>query len=97
MKFDVASISTVGDVSVTVRNFRGMSPEEITEEAMKRILDVRGNPPEIVRQQLEAFKGHLKEVLLEFFRDAQRHERANIYGALMRNGAAEMAKIIKDL
>lgn len=97
MKFDVASITTVGDVSVTIRNFRGMSPEEITEQAMARILDVRGNPPEIVRQQLEAFKDHLKEVLLDFFRDAQRHERANIYGALMRNGAAEMAKIIKDL
>lgn len=94
---DVAGAAGTGNVTVTIRDYRGMSAEEITDEAMKAILDVRGNPPDIVRQQLEAFKWRLREVLLDYFRKAQQHERANIYGALVRNGAADLAKIIKEL
>lgn len=94
---DVAGVSGVSNVSVTVRNYRGMSAEELAEEAMKAILDVRGNPPEIIRQQLMAFQNRLRDVLVDFFRKAQAEERNNIYGALVRHGAADIAKIIRDM
>lgn len=94
---DVAGIMHVGNVKVTTTNYRGLSPEELAEEAMGRILDVRGNPPDAIRQQLAAFQGHLREVLLYYMRKAQQQERANIYGALMKNGAEDIAKIIRDM
>lgn len=94
---DVLGVSGTGNVSVTITNHRGMSPEELADEAMAAILDVRGNPPEIIRQQLEAFRERLRGVLLHYMRKAQTHERANIYGALMKHGAEDIAKIIKDM
>lgn len=94
---DVSGIVHVGNVKVTTTNYRGMSPEELADEAMADILDVRGNPPEAVRQQLAAFQERLRDVLLFYMRKAQQHERANIYGALVKNGAEDVAKIIRDM
>lgn len=94
---DILGVPGVGNVSVTVRNYRGMSAEELADDAMKAILDVRGNPPEIIRQQLVAFQNRLRDVLVDFFKKAQAEERNNIYGALIRHGAADVAKIIRDM
>ena len=94
---DVAGIMHVGNVKVTTTNYRGLSPEELAAEAMADILDVRGNPPEAIRQQLAAFQDRLRDVLLFYMRKAQQQERVNIYGALMKNGAEDIAKIIRDM
>jgi hypothetical protein len=93
---NVAGIG-LGNVSVTITNYRGMSPEELADAAMKEILDVRGNPPEIIRQQLVAFQDRLRDVLVRYFRKAQAEERNNIYGALVKHGAADIAQIIRNM
>jgi len=87
----------LGSVEVRIKNYSGLSPEELTEEAMAAILDVRGNPPDIVKQQLVAFQGRLQAVLLAHTVKAMEQERVNIYGALVREGRSDLAQIVKDI
>jgi 5,10-methylenetetrahydrofolate reductase len=87
----------LSSVQVKIKNFGGLSAEEMTEQVMRDILDVRGNPPDIVKQQLVAFQGRLHAVLLAHTVKAMEQERLNIYGALMREGQNELANIVKDI
>ena len=87
----------VGDVTVAIKNYGGASAEEITDDAMRAILSVEGEPPEIVKQQLIAFQGRLRVVLLKYFKIAQEQERFNIYGQLMKQGSSDLAKIIGNM
>lgn len=94
---NVKGLTEIGDYHIKIKNFGGLSAEEMTENVMRDILDVRGNPPDIVKQQLVAFQGRLQAVLLAHTIKAMEQERLNIYGALMRDGQNELANIVKDI
>lgn len=94
---EVPGVTDLGSVQVKIKNFGGLSAEEMTEQVMRDILDVRGNPPDIVRQQLVAFQGRLHAVLLAHTIKAMEQERYNIYGALVREGRNDLAQIVKDI
>lgn len=97
MSFSLDSASDIGQVSVVVSNYGGHTPEQLADLAIKSILSVRGDPPPPVKAQLVAFHDRLKGVLIDLVQTAQRHERLNIVGKLLKENRPDLAKIIKEL
>lgn len=87
----------IGSVKVLTTNGRGQTPSEIVDRMMNRIISVEGNPPEIVRLQLEAYQDHLRRVLEFYITQAQHHDRTNVTAFLEKNGHKDLADIIRRL
>lgn len=87
--------STVGDAKIMTTNNRGHSPEELAELAMGKIINIRGDVPEPIRAQVEAYTDRLREILLFYLRKAQSEERATIVAMLDRYGHSDITKHLR--
>ena len=89
--------SSVGNVTVSVTNGRGVSPEEYASMARKRIISVSTEMPEAIRSQANAFGDDIERVIAHYMRQAIKSDRTTIYNALVEAGQPELAKAILDL
>jgi len=89
--------SSLGNVEVHTTSGRGMNPEEITDLAMRRILDVADTAPMPIREQAIAFKDRIRGVLEHYFWHAQNSERTTMLGILERAGYHDAAELIRKL
>ena len=88
-------LSELGSVNVITTDFRGLSAEELTDMALAKIISVGESSHPLIAAQATAFKEHIRRVLTHYLELAQRHERANIVGALERQGHTDTANLIR--
>jgi hypothetical protein len=87
----------LGGVQVHTTDNRGFTPEEIAERALDRIIYIGEQSHPAIRDQAQAFKDHIRGVLVFYLREAQNSERTNIIAGLMSQGFEDMAQIIRRI
>jgi hypothetical protein len=87
----------VGVVSVVTTNDVGLSAEHWTDRCLAQIIQVGENSHPLVIEQAKAFKEQIRKVILYYMKQAIKSDRTTLNGVLVRQGEAEMAKIIGQI
>jgi hypothetical protein len=86
-----------GICEVYTTEHRGFTPEEIAERAVPKVVSVaEGADPE-VRDQAEAFKRRLFNVIVKACNDAIQSDRTTLTNLLEQQGHKDMADILRRL
>jgi hypothetical protein len=84
----------VGSVSVHTTDHRGATPEEIADRAVSRILYVGQSAHPFIRDQAEAFKQQLREVIVFYMKEAIASDRATTSLKLQQAVFPELVKLL---
>lgn len=84
----------LGIVEVQTTDGRGFTPEEIAERALDKIIYVGSNAHPAIRDQAEAFKDHIRAVLVFYLHEAIRSDRVTLSNKLREAGFPEMIPIL---
>jgi len=83
-----------GSVVVMTTNNRGFTPEEVAERALDKIIYVGGNSHPVIRDQAEAFRENIRQVLVFYMKEAINSDRTTIAARLREAGHPELIKIL---
>tara|TARA_R110000824_G_scaffold371981_1_gene561788 strand:- start:122 stop:427 length:306 start_codon:yes stop_codon:yes gene_type:complete len=89
--------TTVGVVGVMTSDQGGLSTDQITEMAVKKIVSVSDSAPDPIRQQAYAFEDHVKKVLHYYIELAKKEERATVCQDIKKAGHNDLAEAIRRL
>lgn len=84
----------LGGVTVKTTQGRGFTPEELAERAVDKIIYVGSNSHPVVRDQAEAFKKHIYEVVLSYMKQAVVSHETTIANRLREAGHPELIKLL---
>lgn len=87
-------VITGGDVMVMTTSGRGFTPEEIAERALDKIIFVGSNTHPAIRDQAEAFKNSIREVLVYSMHEAIRSHNVTLVNKFQRAGYPELVNIL---
>jgi predicted RNA-binding protein with PUA domain len=88
---------TVGSPVVITTDYRGLTPDELADLAMDKILSVSVAAPKEIREQALTYRALIRDVVLDHMRQAVMHDRVTIANALTKAGAPELASIVKEI
>ena len=83
-----------GQVSVLTTNNRGFMPEEIAERALDKIIYVGGSSHPAIRDQAEAFRENIRQILVFYMKEAINSDRTTIAARLREAGHPELIKLL---
>tara|TARA_R110001592_G_scaffold91646_1_gene267988 strand:- start:379 stop:669 length:291 start_codon:yes stop_codon:yes gene_type:complete len=95
--FSVTSDTTVGQVGVATSDNGGLSNEQISEMAIKKIISVSESAPEPIKQQAHVFADNVRNLLHYYIELARKEERANICHQLREAGQNDLAEVIRRI
>jgi len=87
----------LGSVMVATSNEGGHDPEFWANVVTDRLVSISQNADPHVRQQAEAFRQQVYEVVLRGIKSAIDSDRTSLSVALRRQGHNQMADILKEL
>lgn len=92
----ISSVASVigGDVMVMTSSNRGFTPEEIAEMALDKIIFVSGGAPPAIRDQAEAYRDTIRQVLVQYMHHAIRSHNVTLVNKFQRAGYPELIKIL---
>jgi rRNA pseudouridine-1189 N-methylase Emg1 (Nep1/Mra1 family) len=93
MLFD-AIVSEVGNVTVMTTEGRGFTPEEVAERALDKIIHVGGYAHPAIREQAEAFKDSIRQVLVHYMNEAVRSHNVTLVNKFHKAGHPELIPIL---
>lgn len=93
MLFDVMS-GDVGNVMVHTTHNRGFTPEEIAERALDKIIYVGQQAHPAIRDQAEAFKDSIRQVLVYYMHEVIRSHNVTLTNKIMDAGHPELLPIL---
>ena len=91
--FNLAT-GSVGSVMVMATEGRGFTPEEIAERALDKIIYVGGNTHPAIREQAEAFKDSIRQVLIHYMHEAVRSHNVTLVNKFIQAGHPELVSIL---
>ena len=74
---------------------RGHTPEEIAEFALAKIMYVSKVANPLIRDQAEAFKGYIRDVLVKYLKQAVKSDRTTLANKLREAGHSDLIKILE--
>lgn len=84
----------VGSVMVQATQGRGFTPEEIAERALDKIIYVGSNTHPAIRDQAEAFKDSIRQVLVHYMHEAVRSHNVTLVNKFKQLGHPELIPIL---
>ena len=84
----------VGGVEVMTTSGRGFTPEEIAERALDKIIYVGSNAHPAIREQAEAFRANIRNVLVFYLHEAVRSHNVTLANKLTQAGHPELVPIL---
>ena len=84
-------------VDVVTTDNRGLTPEEITIMCLDKIISVSDNAPPAIKDQAQAFRGHLERVILEYMKQAIQHDRVTVSNMIKDAGYDKLAEHIRRI
>jgi len=87
-------LSDVGDVMVMATEGRGFTPEEIAERALDKIIYVGSHTHPAIRDQAEAFKDNIRQVLVQYMHEAVRSHNVTLVNKFKQAGHPELIPIL---
>ncbi len=91
--FDLAT-GNVGDVMVMSTQGRGFTPEEVAERALDKIIYVGSHAHPAIRDQAEAFKDSIRQVLVHYMHEAVRSHNVTLVNKFQQAGHPELIPIL---
>lgn len=91
--FNLAS-SEVGSVVVMATEGRGFTPEEVAERALDKIIYVGSQAHPAIRDQAEAFKDSIRNVLVYYMHEAVRSHNVTLVNKFTKAGHPELIPIL---
>lgn len=88
---------TAGDLTVNIAHGRGFTPDELADQAMRKLMVVSDSAPPPIRDQAHAFQSRLRAVMVHYLAQAARSERTTLYNKLREAGFPEAADVILKL
>ena len=88
---------TVGIPVIVTTDNRGMTPEEIADLAMDKILSVSVSAPAAIREQALNYRTLIHAVVLDALREAVIHDRVTVGNKLVQNGFPQAADLLKEI
>lgn len=87
-------LSDVGNVMVMATEGRGFTPEEIAERALDKIIYVGSHAHPAIRDQAEAFKDNIRQVLVQYMHEAVRSHNVTLVNKFKQAGYPELIPIL---
>lgn len=87
----------VGTPVIITTDNRGMTPDELVDLAMDKILSVSVTAPAAIREQALTYRNLIRAVVLDALKEAVLHDRVTVANALTKAGAPELAAILKEI
>lgn len=91
--FDIIS-GDVGSVMVMTTQGRGFTPEEVAERALDKIIYVGSSTHPAIRDQAEAFKDSIRQVLVHYMHEAVRSHNVTLVNKFRQAGHPELIPIL---
>lgn len=91
--FNLAA-SEVGSVMVMATDGRGFTPEEVAERALDKIIYVGSQAHPAIRDQAEAFKDSIRNVLVYYMHEAVRSHNVTLVNKFTKAGHPELIPIL---
>jgi len=95
MLFDLAT-GEVGRVLVQTTENRGFTPEEIAERALDKIIYVGSHTHPAIRDQAQAFKDSIRQVLIYYLHEAVRSHKVTVANKLRNAGSPELVSLLDE-
>lgn len=95
MSFTIDIPALLSSVEVITTNNRGVTPEELTEKALDKIIYVGSQSHPAIRDQAEAFRAQIREVILFYMQRAVESHTTTVANKLRQAGYPELIEIIK--
>ena len=83
------------DVMTTSR--RGMTPEEITDLALAKLISISDTAPAELKAQAVAFRERMRQVITHYMRQAIASDRTTVYNILKDAGHPDLAELIRRI
>jgi len=84
----------LGGVEVMTTSGRGFTPEEVAERALDKIIYVGSNAHPAIREQAEAFRDSIRNVLIFYMNEAIRSNNVTLANKLQQAGHPELVPIL---
>lgn len=91
--FDLAT-GNVGSVMVMATEGRGFTPEEVAERALDKIIYVGSSTHPAIREQAEAFKDSIRNVLVYYMHEVVRSHNVTLVNKFRQAGHPELIPIL---
>jgi len=95
LKLAVPQTTPVIGVRTTDR--RGFTPEELAGQCVQRLIAVSDTAPPAIRDQAQAFKTQVEQLVRHYMQQAVLSDRTTVYNALVDAGHPELANLIRRL
>ena len=96
-KIDVSVPKDESLVQVNTTDNRGLTPDELSEQCVQKIIAVSDSAHPAIRDQAHAFSKHLEQLVAYYMRQAIHSDRTTVYNALKDAGHPELAELIRRL
>ena len=93
--FQVSGGALLGDIKAMGVSGRGFTPEELAENALDRIISISGTADPVIRQQAEAFREHIRAVLISYGRQCVKSNHTTIANRLRDAGHPELTQLLE--
>ena len=91
--FDSAA-DAIGNVMVMTTDNRGFTPEEIADRALDKIMYVGSQTHPAIRDQAEAFRENIREVIVFYMHEAIRSHNVTLVSKFKQAGHPELTAIL---
>lgn len=86
----------LGDIKAVMVSGRGFSPEEVAEMALEKIVYIGENSHPAIRDQAEAFRDHIRVVLVRYMKQAVSSHNTTLANRLRDAGHPELIKLLEN-
>lgn len=84
-------------VDVLTTSGRGLTPEEITQMALAKLISISDTAPAEIAAQARAYRDRMEMVILHYMRQAIASDRTTVYNILRDAGHPDLAETIRRL
>ena len=84
------------DFEVHTTDGRGHTPEELADFAVNKIMYVSKDANPLIRDQAQAFKDYIRQVLVKYLKQAVQSDRTTLANKLRQAGHSDLIKILEN-
>ena len=94
--FTTSGGALLGEIKAMGVSGRGFTPEELADNALDRIISISSAADPVIRQQAEAFREHLRAVLISYGRQCVKSNHTTISNRLRNAGHPELTQLLEN-
>lgn len=86
-----------GEINVQTTQNRGHTTQELSRNAVNKIINIADTADPVIKQQAEAFKERMFYVIFHTLNQAVESNKTTLYNQLKQQGHDDMAEILRKL